>query len=105
MSDTSPSTSSSTPPKTEPGTIAKSPAKRRHDSQPSSGALNIKAAPINPAWASEVAKAYGLTGPLADAVAEQLSSAVSARLEKITRSDKLSKLVKEAVIGSIGTVR
>ena len=62
----------------------------------------IKASPINPAWASEVAKAYGLAGPLAEAVAEHLSNAIAEHLDKVTSSEKLTKLIKEAAVECIG---
>lgn len=64
----------------------------------------IKSSLINPAWASEVAKAYGLAGPLAEAVAEYLSNAIAEHLDKVTQPDKLTKIVREAVVECIGKV-
>lgn len=94
-----------TPTNTETAQHMKAPAK------PTKPAANkvahipaIKATPINPAWATEVAKAYFFVGPLADAVAEHLANAVALQLVKVTRPDKLTKLVKEAVNKSIGKV-
>jgi hypothetical protein len=63
---------------------------------------SIKASPINPAWASEVAKAYGLSGPVADAVADHLAKTVGEQLDKVTKPAKLAKLVKEAFNKCIG---
>lgn len=64
----------------------------------------IKSSPINPAWAAEVAKAYGLAGPLAEAVAEHLSNAIAEHLDKVTQPEKLTRLVKEAAVECIGKV-
>jgi len=97
--------STSTPPLAKPEP-AKAPAKSTKPaaSKAVTNAPSIKASPINPAWATEVAKAFGLAGPLADAVAEHLASAVAENLKKVTQPDKLTKLVKEAVVECIGKV-
>lgn len=62
----------------------------------------IKASPVNPAWATEVAKAYGLSGTVADRVAEHLAKTVAEHLDKVTKPTKLAKLVKEAFNDCIG---
>jgi hypothetical protein len=63
-----------------------------------------KAQLVNPAWASEIVRGFGLSGPLADAVADKLVAAVSEHLSKITKPEKLTKLVREAVSECIGKV-
>jgi hypothetical protein len=95
-----------TPPKSEPAQPAKAPAKstKPTTSKAAIAAPTIKASPINPAWATEVAKAYGLSGPLADAVAEKLVDAVSDAVSKVTKPEKLLKMVKEATNDCIGKV-
>lgn len=73
----------------------------------SKAALNaptIKASPINPAWAAEVAKAFGFAGPLAESVAAYLTEAVADQLAKATQPDKLTKLVKQAAVECIGKI-
>ncbi len=87
---------------TQPPKATTKPAKSANKADPPG--VIIKCSPINPAWATEVAKAYGLAGPLADAVAEQLVLTISHAISKVTKPDKLLKLVKEATNECIGTV-
>lgn len=86
--------------------LAKAPAKPAKPVVSKSAVASpaIKSSPINPAWAAEVAKAYGLAGPLAEAVAEHLANAIAEHLDKVTHPDKLTKLVREAVVECIGKV-
>jgi hypothetical protein len=103
MNDTPSATPSKSDPTTQP---TKAPAKptKPAASKAAFAAPAIKASPINPAWASEAAKAYGFAGPLAEAVAEHLAKAIAEKLEKVIRPDKLTKLVREAAIECIGKV-
>lgn len=99
MSDTPP------PAKPEPAPSAKSAAKAPKSAATkadASSSIVIKASPVNPAWATEAAKAYGFTGPLADAVAAHLATALTKNLEKLTRPEKLTKIIKEAANECIG---
>jgi hypothetical protein len=84
--------------KPEPATTPKAPVKSTKPAASKADATGplIKSTPINPA------KAYGFSGPLADAIANHLTAAVAKHLEKATRPDKLTKLVKEAANQCIG---
>lgn len=94
-----------TPAKPEPAQPVKAPAKPTKPAATKTTITpSIKASPINPAWASEVAKAYSLSGPLAEAVAEKLVDAISDAIAKVTKPEKLLKLVKEATNECIGKV-
>jgi len=96
-------TTTPAPEKPEPIQPTKAPAKPAKPSfTKTTIAPSIKSSPINPAWAIEVAKAYGLSGPVADAVADHLAKTVGVHLEKVTRPAKLAKLVKEAFNKCIG---
>lgn len=90
--------------KPEPAQTAKAPAKATKPAASKAAivvpAINTK--PINPAWAMEVAKAHGLSGPIADAVADKLVAAVSHAIDKATKPAKLAKLVKDAYNECIG---
>lgn len=99
-----PTTTPTPTPKLEPAPPVKAAKPTKPAASKATIAPTIKSSPINPAWATEVAKAYGLAGPLADAVAEHLASAVAEHLDKVTRPDKLTKLVKEAALDCIGKI-
>ena len=101
---TSPATT--TPTKPEPAQPVKASTKPAKPAVGKSAVASpaIKSSPVNPAWASEVAKAYGLAGPLAESVAAYLTEAVADQLAKATQPDKLTKLVKEAAAECIGKI-
>lgn len=99
MSDTPP------PAKPDPTPSAKSAAKAPKSvtsKTEGSSSIVIKASPINPAWATEAAKAYGFSGALADAIAEHLADALTKNLGKLTRPEKLTKIIKDAANECIG---
>ena len=75
-------------------------AKRRSGST----TIDIKASPINTAWSAEVVKVYGITGPLGDAVATELTKSVAAQLAKATSREKLTKLIRAAINSNVGKV-
>jgi len=63
--------------------------------------LPLKASPVNPAWAEEVAGAFGISGQIAKQVANELEEAVTKQvMSKFTRP-KLAKLVRAAVARTI----
>jgi hypothetical protein len=53
--------------------------------------------PISADWTLEVAASFGLTGPLANAVAEKISKALASALANRITRPKLTKLVRTAV--------
>ena len=57
----------------------------------------IKASPINPEWANEVAEAYGLSGPLSKAVAESISELVGKQIAEVISHEKLLGLIKKVI--------
>ena len=61
----------------------------------------FKAAPINPAWADEVATSFGLTGQLAKDVASKLAAEITASITQKFNRPKLAKLVRTTVTKSI----
>ena len=105
MSDNTPTAPPATA-KPEPAHPNKAPTKPKPTTSKAapSAVLAIKTSPINPVWATEVAKAYCLAGPLAESVAEHLAKTVAERLEKITRPDRLKKLVKESIAECIDKI-
>lgn len=100
MSDTPTPTPTPAPLKSESAQPTKAPAKSTKPAAAATKATitppTIKTSPVNPAWATEVAKAYGLSGTVADRVAEHLTKTVGEHLDKVTKPAKLAKLVKEA---------
>lgn len=60
-----------------------------------------KAPPVNPAWVAEVVKSYGITGKPREKVAAALSTAIEKQLAKVTRREKLDKLVLAAMAEAI----
>lgn len=63
---------------------------------------DIKTSILNPQWAAEVVKSYDLTGKLAEKVAAALVVAVEKHLAKVTKREKLTKLIKTATDANIG---
>lgn len=56
---------------------------------------------VNPAWVAEVVKSYGLVGKPGENVAAALSTAIGKQLTKVTRPEKLDKLVLGAMAEAI----
>ena len=72
-------------------------AKEKTESIP----LVIKATLINPAWSDELTASFNLTGPLAKAVASEVSAALTRIVSKQCTRPKLAKLIRAAVNRSI----
>lgn len=59
---------------------------------------------LNPAWADEVVKAHGLTGPLAKAIAADLAKQAAKYLSKSLNDDKITKMIRTSFGVHVGTV-
>ena len=76
-------------------------SKRAKQAKPDS-ALDLKTPMLNPTWADEVVKALGIGGPIAKAVAAEISREIESDLIKVASPDKLKKLARAAVNKNLG---